>query len=170
MTNGKASTTISVPIKPHLKKFYLKTYELTEPVKLEEDTILGSYVMSVLQDKRGPANPNFSNKGYISELITDTLKLSLSDALVKRSPRISKLIRINIFLQHIFKLAVIVYIKASIKSGVNAYTACKMFLETYNFDESDYTLDGIQKIWTRHCAKDLKKKGQVRTKKGSAVS
>lgn len=170
MKSEKLNTIISVPIKPHLKQFYLKTYELTEPVKLEEDSILGSYVMSVLQDKRGSTNPYFFNKGYTSDLITDTLKVKLSEAMVKRSPRIIKLIRINIFLQHIFKHSIIVYIKASMKSGVNAYTACKLFLESYGFDESEYTLDGVQKIWNRHCTKDIKKKGQRSTKKRLPVS
>ncbi len=169
--NEKATTTISVPIKPHLKKFYLKCYDLTEPVKLEEDTILGSYVMSVLQDKRGLANNvNSQFKGYVSELLTDTIKLQLSKVMMERSPRVIKLVRINIFLQHIFKHSVIVFVKASIKSGYNAYNACKMFLEAYDFDEGEYTLDGIHQIWKRHCAKDIKKKPRKRTKEAPAES
>lgn len=150
---------IKVPIKPHLKKFFLRTYHLSEPVKLEEDSILGNQVMAILQDKRSINGKEMNNLNYGSadDLLTDTLAIVLSTEMQKRSPRVQKLIRINFFLQHMFRHSVIVFIEASIKSGVNAYAACRQFLETYNYDESEYSLDGIHQIWKRHRASQLKK-------------
>lgn len=167
---------IKVPIKPHLKKFFLKTYHLSEPVKLEEDSILGNQVMAILQDKRSVNGKDLNNinshfNGSGSELLTDTLQLTLSKSMTERSPRVGKLIRINVFLQHSFRQAVIIYIKGCMNSGVNAYAACKQFLKLYEFDESEYSLDGVHQIWKRYQASYVKKnlrsvpkKPQPRTK------
>jgi hypothetical protein len=157
-----AHGTIRVPIKPHLKKFFLMTYDLQEPVKLEEDSILGNHVMAILQDKR---SVNGKEMNYItsqfngdgSDLLTETLLLQLSAEMQKRSPQIRKLVRINLFLQYMFRHSVIVFIKGCIKSGVNPYNACKQFLQTYEFDENEYSLDGIHQIWKRYQANPLKK-------------
>lgn len=167
---------IKVPIKPHLKKFFLKTYHLSEPVKLEEDTILGNHVMAILLDKREVNGKDLNNissqfNGNGSDLLTDTIELTLSDAMNERSPRVAKLVRINLFLQHMFRHSVILFINGCMKSGVNPYNACKQFLQLYEFDENEYSLDGVHQIWKRHQAAELKnnrrgvpKKPQQRTK------
>lgn len=168
--------TIKVPIKPHLKKFFLKTYHLSEPVKVEEDTILGNQVMAILQDKRQVNGKDLNNitshfNGSGSDLLTETLQISLSKSMIERSPRIAKLVRINLFLQHIFRHSVILFINGCTKSGVNPYNACKQFLQLYEFDENEYSLDGVHQIWKRHQASFVKKnlrsvpkKPQQRTK------
>lgn len=144
-----------MPIKPHLKKFYLLTYDLSEPVKVEEDSILGNQVMAILQDKRSVngkefnyINSQFSGDGL--DLLTETIELSLSAEMQKRSPRIAKLVRINLFLQHMFRHSVILFIKGCVRSGVNPYNACKQFLQAYDFDDNEYSLDGIHQIWKRY--------------------
>lgn len=168
--------TIKVPIKPHLKKFFLRTYHLSEPVKVEEDSLLGNQVMAILQDKRQVNGKDMNNitsqfNGNGSDLLTETIKLSLSKTMIERSPRIAKLVRINLFLQHMFRHSVISFIQGCIRSGVNPYNACKQFLQLYEFDEGEYSLDGIHQIWKRHQAAHIKKnlrgvpkKPQQRTK------
>lgn len=164
------SSVINVPIKPHLKKFFLKTYHLSEPVKVEEDSLLGNYVMSILLDKRAVSGKllnilDSQYNGSGSDLLSDTLQVTLSQSMMERSPRIGKLVRINLFLQHSFRQAVIIYIKACIASGVNAYTACKQFLKLYEFDESEYSLDGVHQIWKRYQAAHVKKNRSAVPKK-----
>src|SRR5688500_12738238 len=103
--------TIKVPIKPHLKKFFLKTYHLSEPIKIEEDSILGNQVMAILQDKRSVNGKDLNNinsqfNGSGSDLLTETLQITLSAEMNKRSPRVAKLVRINLFLQFMFRHSV----------------------------------------------------------------
>lgn len=152
----------NVPIKPHLKKFFLKTYHLSEPIKIEEDSILGNQVMAILQDKRSVNGKDLNNinsqfNGSGSDLLTETLQITLSAEMNKRSPRVAKLVRINLFLQFMFRHSVIVFIEGCQKSGVNPYNACKQFLQLYEFDENEYSLDGVHQIWKRHQASRMKK-------------
>jgi hypothetical protein len=160
-----------VPIRPYLKKFYLKSHNLQEPVKVDEDSYLGKQVMSILQDKR---SMNGKEANTITEFDTvdldHTLALELSAEMQKRSPKIGKLIRINTSLQHVFKAGVIVWIQASQRMGSTPYAACRDFLEFYNIDEGEYTADGVHQIWKRHLEdKELKraKKNQGSVPKSS---
>jgi hypothetical protein len=98
--SDRKNTIHKVPIKPHLKKFFLKSHSLTEPIKVDEDTLLGKQVLSILQDKRS-LNGREMNiiTEFDSDQLDDNLKLELSTTLTDRAPRIGKLIRINIYLQ-----------------------------------------------------------------------
>jgi hypothetical protein len=162
--SDRKNTIHKVPIKPHLKKFFLKSHSLTEPIKVDEDTLLGKQVLSILQDKRS-LNGREMNiiTEFDSDQLDDNLKLELSTTLTDRAPRIGKLIRINIYLQLVFKSGVILWIQAQTKAGINPYNACKAFLEYYDIDESEYSLDGVHQIWKRFNAKDLLSKRKTKT-------
>lgn len=160
-----------IPIKPHLKKWYLKNFDLEEPVKLEEDSLLGSHVVAILQDKRSRTDPK--NTLFGRDDITDKLDVILSSTMERRSPRIGKLIRINVFLHHLFQNSLIVWVKSQGNADLNAYTAVKNFLSFYAIDEKEYSLDGAYKLWQRSRSRNIpskrKKTGENRPKERAHV-
>lgn len=156
---------ISIPVKPHLKKFILKRYGQVEPLQVAENSVIGKHIMSMLIDKRDFEN---SNDEY-----SDIIQLQLSQAMYKRSPRIKNLIRINYYLENDFKEALFIWVHAKIDSGINPYNATREFVEFYNFSPTEYTHDAAQRAWLRHKNGEYerrKKQGGQRHKIGLVVS
>jgi hypothetical protein len=133
-----------IPIKPHLKKWVLKTLRQAEPVRVDEDSMLGlgKMLMSVLVDKRDP--------GSLNELYTETLEIVMSREMEKRSPRTKYLAQVNHYLEKSFKTSLFTWVHAQLQNGSNAFTATKTFLAHYEIDEGEYTHDAAHRAWLRY--------------------
>jgi hypothetical protein len=137
-------TSFNVPIYPHLKKFILKLYELKEPVKAENYTTLGNLIdLSLFRPADAEHNDQYRDR------LTSTIQIELSTRHASRSPRLGKLLRINIYMDRVFKEHLIAHIKAVRLQGIPPYTACRHFLEFYNIEESEYPLATAYMHWQR---------------------
>ncbi len=154
--------TITLPTKPHLKKFILKVYG-PEPIKVREDSNMGRHIMSILIDKR-EAGDNHNDQ------YTERLKISLSQDMSKRSPRIKKLLRLNFFIDNDFKESLYIWVFGQINAGINPYNATRNFCEHFNFDETEYTHDAAQRAWLRYINKEYAKKKKDKTKGVDSVT
>lgn len=133
---------LNVPIKPHLKKFLLKTTDLPEPFRLDEHTSVGKNLIKALRDRQEAAN--------LSERQTDVLAIELSSRAAKMSPGVSQLLYINSLLDEMFQESLILWIFAQSYAGVNPHNSCKSFLFFFNIDENEYTYDAAHKAWLRY--------------------
>ena len=138
----------TIDVFPHVKKFILKTYRTATlakgTVKVEEYTTLGKYVTLALREPAGP-----SHNDQYRDRLTASLTLVLTDKQSKLTPRLHKLMRLNIDLDRVFKEHLITWINAHRLSGIPPYTACRMFLEYYNIDEKEYPLDAAHRYYQR---------------------
>lgn len=116
----KTRNRFTIPVFPHVKKFILKKYRLTNPIKTEETTSFGKSITLVLTKEQ-------------SEF----------------GPRQNKLIRINQAMDDAFKEHLLTWVGAQQEAGIPAYAACKMFLQFYDIDEKEYTLDAAYRLWQR---------------------
>jgi hypothetical protein len=48
-----------------------------------------------------------------------------------------------------FKEHLLTWVEGQQTAGIPAHTACKMFLEFYDIDEKEYSLDAAYKLWQR---------------------
>lgn len=154
-----------VPLLPHLKKFIMgQLYKgLSEPIKVEEDSPLGRSIMSILIDGRAvttSAAKHFKDREYSA-----TFRITLSAAMAERSPRVSKLARLNLEFNEIFLQALYVWVKAENRNGVSAYVAVENFLLEYDIEENEYTKDAAYKAWQRYKSAGYKKKSRTRVLK-----
>lgn len=136
-----------VPILPYLKKYATRQFfaGLAPPYKLEENTLIGKQVMSLILDNR-TTHLRGDNKIEMSQ----RLEIELSKMMAERSPSINKLIPINFFLHQLFKNELITWIKSADEYGVKPFVSSKDFLVHYRIDESEYSHDAAYKMWTRH--------------------
>jgi hypothetical protein len=140
----------SIPVYPHVKKFILKKFRLHEPARAEEYNTFGKFIMTALEDKRLRIDYNDSQ---FRDRLTASIKVNLTTHQAKFAPRLQKLIRINHAMDDAFKEHLVTWIQGQGAAGIPAYTACKMFLEFYEIDEKEYSLDAAYKIWQRTKAK-----------------
>jgi hypothetical protein len=135
---------IKIPVKPHIKKFILKSFRSAEPLRIEEDSLLGKHCMSLLIDRRQGKAPNYN------DLQTATLQLDLSAELSKRTPSVKKLERLNLYFEKLFKHSLYTWVHACAACQVNPYNATRTFVEYFDFDENQYTHDAAQRAWLRY--------------------
>lgn len=144
-TKQKNRTRFTVPIFPHVRKFILKNYKVTDPIKVEDYNVLGKMVTLALRDNRKRVDYNDQYRDRLTASITIVLSKDQADL----GPRIGKLIRINIHMDLIFKEHLLCWINALKGDGIPVNTACKMFLEYYNIEEKEYSLDAAYKYYQR---------------------
>lgn len=159
--------TFKIPVLPYLKKYIVKQFfsGAKGPYKIEEDTLLGKQVMSLLIDAR---KIDFIDKHLE---MSETLEVVLSDSMAKRSPRINKLICFNFFADKIFKTSLITWIRSAEHFGIRPFPASKGFLEHFEIEESEYSHDAAYRHWTRSMNSEYQKVlGRQRTKIRAAVS
>ncbi|HYG19900.1 MAG TPA: hypothetical protein VD816_13275, partial [Ohtaekwangia sp.] len=140
----KKRNQFTIPVFPHVKKFILKNYQVCDPIKIEEYNILGKSVTLALRETR-----SLPGKGYQVENLTASITVVLTSEQSKLGPRISKLIRINVDMDRLFKEHLLSWIYALKTAGIPPFTACKMFLEHFSIDEKEYSLDAAYKYWQR---------------------
>lgn len=137
-------TQFSIPIFPHLKKFILKHYRIKEPVKIENYNTLGNLVsLSLYQPPSAEHNDQYRDR------LTTNINIILNSRQAARAPRLFKLMRINIYMDRVFKEHLITHIRSLREQGVPPYTACRFFLEQYNIEESEYPLATAYMHWQR---------------------
>jgi hypothetical protein len=135
----------TIRVFPHVKKFILKHYGSTEPIKTEEYATLGKMVTLSLRDNRAHAEFNDQYR----DRLTETLTIILTREQSKMGPRLGKLTRINIHIDGIFKEHMLTWINALKVDGIPAYTAIKMFLDYYELDEPEYSLNTAHQFYKR---------------------
>jgi hypothetical protein len=138
----------TIPVFPHVKKFIQKNYKVSSVIKTEEYNTFGKLVTRALLDKRTSPQHNDAYRNKLTASITITLTKEQAEL----SPRINRLLRINIDMDRIFKDHLLTYIYALQSTGIPPYTACRMFLQLYSIDEKEYSLDAAYRFWQR--AKD----------------
>jgi hypothetical protein len=156
-----------VPVSAYLKKYLAKKFYQGNkgPYKVEEDTLLGKQFMSIIIDGR--------KKDFIDKHIeySETISVILSQDMILRSPKITKLVTINYFLDKVFKEDLIGWILSAQHYGIRPFNASKDFLAYYDIEETEYSRDAAYKLWNRWKNRDYDKKvSQPRTKIKSAVS
>ncbi len=115
---------------------------------MEEYTTMGRFITLALRDTRSSFEYKDHNDQYRNRL-TETITIILTDSQARYGPRTQKLMRINIDMDRVFKEALIIWISAQKQQGIPPYTSCKLFLEHYALDESEYSLEAAYKYWQR---------------------
>lgn len=121
-----------IPSHDYLVKFASKQFwpgYRSSPFPVNEKSMLGSYIFSLVIDKRSTGN--LTNYEFNS-----TLSITLSDAIAKRSPDLVKLSRLNRFLDHLFKMNLIVYVRADEKL-YGTWRAITNFLSFYDINDHE---------------------------------
>lgn len=139
---------ISIDVYPHIKKFAGKMYLRNKQGAFicTETTMLGLFVRMALVDKESWASPD---NDQARDRLTATIQVQLTTEQARLSPRLYKLKRVNTLLDRAFKDAMICSILTQKSSGVPILPACKVFLEYYNIDENEYSVDNCYKHWQR---------------------
>lgn len=134
---------ISIPTRPYIKKFILKTLRQSEPIHLQEDITagIGRMAMGMLMDKRAHVTTN--------EAYTATLALSLPAEMRKRKPQVRYLVNLNKYFENLFHHSLITWVHAQGESGIAPYPACSNFLEYYNIKEEEYRHASAYRAWLR---------------------
>lgn len=138
------ATPISIPIKPHLKKFVLFVLEAREPFAVRERDILGRAIIKAIQETRARKFERVLDK------YTARIKVVLTKEMRERSPRLNRIIHMNATLEMEFGDAIVLWVKAQRKLGSPANEACKDFLRALKIDESEYSYDAAYKVWQRY--------------------
>lgn len=136
----------TIDVFPHVKKFILKKFQLSHPIKAEEYNTFGRLVTLVLKDNR--MRLEYGNSQYRNRL-TAKITIILTKEQSEFGPRLNKLLRINEAMDDAFKEHLLTWVAGQEAAGIPAHTACKMFLEFYDIDEKEYTLDAAYKLWQR---------------------
>jgi hypothetical protein len=136
----------TIPVFPHVKKFIQKKYQAADVVKTEEYTTLGKMVTLALRDNRRWTEYNTIERKHLS----DTITLHLTSEQLKLSPKISKLMRINLDMDREFKSHLVSWIHAGIVVGIKPFNSCKNYLSYHRIDEREYSLDAAYKFWQRY--------------------
>ncbi len=133
---------------PHVKRFLEKKHHPSAIIKVEGHSTLGKFITMALRDARQSNQADY-NDNYYRERLTEKITIQLTTEQSRLSPRLHKLMRINIDMDRVFKDHLIEWIEAQKMQGTPAYTSCRMFLEFYQLDEKEYSLENAYKCWQR---------------------
>lgn len=116
---------VEIPVHDHLIRFAQKElwHDQDPPFRVEEDSLLGKYVFSLWLD--------FRQQDLATVESNTLLSLEFSDSLAKRKITPRMLSKINSFLEHQFKAALAIWVKAQMDFGNNRYQAVLSFLRFY---------------------------------------
>jgi hypothetical protein len=135
-----------VPVSVYVKKYLVKKFFAGHkgPYKIEEDSLLGKQFMANIIDGR--------KHDFIDTHIevTEHIEVILSQDMMARSPKQSKLRSINFFLDKIYKEGLIDWVIAAKCYGTRPYAATRDFLEFYGIDNNEYSHDAAYKLWQRY--------------------
>jgi hypothetical protein len=138
-------TNFTVPMFPHVRKFILKKYKMSYPVKIEEYNVLGKLVTLTLRENRVTEKYNDQYR----DRLTGQLEIVLTKEQSELGPRLNKLVRINIYMDRVFKEHLISWIDAQRVAGIPPFNACKTFLQYYGIDETEYSSDAAYQYYQR---------------------
>lgn len=144
-TAGLTRNRFTIPVFPHVKKFILKNTKASGVIKVEEYTVLGKLVTLALRE-----NPvGAKNNDAYRDRVTDSITIQLSKKQTDLGPRLSKLMRINVDVDRVFKDHLLTSIYSLSEAGIPPYQACRMFLERYSIDENEYSSDAAYRFYQR---------------------
>lgn len=136
-----------VPVFPHVKKFLKKYSPPTHGViKVDEYSILGKFVSLALLNPRNTDEHISQFRDRLTETITIEITTVQAD---RMSPRLNKLLRLNIDIDRLFKEHLVAWITSHRATGIPPYNACKLFLDHYSIDENEYSLKSAYQYWQR---------------------
>lgn len=138
----------TVPVYRRVKKF-LKEHQgidVSKPVVVDEYSLLGKMVLAALRESRENRLKEYNDQ-YRDQLL-DSITFALSSEMMKLSPRIGKLVRVNIDIDMWLKDSMLTHIEAQRITGIPEYTACRSFLVHYKLTD-DYNLDSAYKTYQR---------------------
>jgi len=148
---SEQSNEYPIPVSPHVKKFLLKRYEHKgSHILVNEFTDLGKFIVLALIDRRKWKGANALTE---SAKLTETITLVLPEDILKLVVDASKLLRINIDMDRVFKSHLLVFIAANEQNGTPVRTACKKYLEYLNITQSEYSIDTAYKNYQRAIVK-----------------
>lgn len=158
--NSPPANHYTIPVYPHVRKFIRQTYATHFDKKtfhLTEHVTPGKLVTMALREKRsrnhlcaiGTGRPESAQK------ITDEITIALTTHQMNLSPRLSKLYRLNIDFDNLFKEHMITFLVAQYSMGTPVFHACKNFLEQYEIKETQFSVDTAYKYWQRWNSKSL---------------
>ena len=135
-----------VRLLPHLTKFVTKEFfeGQTEPFKIREDSVIGKAFIRILMDKR-KQKPNSNWDEY-----THSITVYLSQDMMDHSPRAGRLEAINQDLHHLFKMALLIWIRCNSRFNIKVSESIRTFLDSYGIEEAEYPHATAYKLWQRH--------------------
>lgn len=136
----------NVPVYPHLKKFILKNYKDREPLRIEDNSMLGKMITLALYDNRNRSK----HKDQHPVRMTERLVIILSEEQQNLHPGIDKLVRINVSMDRIFKEHLMGWIQAMRTNGMTPFKACRMFLDHYGINGEEYSVNTAYKYYQRN--------------------
>lgn len=158
----KEETTIKIPVYPHLKRFIMMhwyhDHRNGEPLRIEEDSVLGKMIMAILISKRSIRKAS----GLMRYEFTDYIEVDLSNNFKRRSPAIHKLCLINLDLLHIFHSHLFGWVRAQKVVGVSAKRACESFIAFYQLQDH-YSFDAAHRAWNRYINSEYQKERLARS-------
>jgi hypothetical protein len=89
------------------------------------------------------------NDSQYRDRLTESMTLLLTKEQSEFSPRQNKLIRINMAMDDAFKEHLLTWISGQCQAGIPAHQACRLFLQFYDIQEQEYTLDAAYRFWQR---------------------
>jgi hypothetical protein len=145
-----SESVVVIPIKPYLKSFIYKLYRQKpdHPIKVEEDDAseLGHHLYNVIIDKR------VLSKGH--DVFSDSLQVILPKRMKERSPRLNKLVRINLVYDKTFKRSLYLWVEAQCSMGIPAYRSVERFLRHFNISEAEYSKESAYRAFQRYKNKE----------------
>ena len=135
--------TVKIPIKPHLKKFVLKTYDCeNEIVKATKHNSLGIMIEMVLRLK-------YEIHVTSVDKYTEVLEIELNQDCSNLEVRAKRIAYVNYILEKDFKATMFLFVQAQKLQAIPALTGIKTFLKFYGIEEYEYGSDSAYRQWTR---------------------
>lgn len=149
---------ISIPVKPHVKKYLIKRYG--ESHTITKKTFLGVFISGLLHKKI--EKQDYETNGF------EKFNFSIStDFLYKKGHTISihhKKYIGRCFEMLFFEDFYIFVDNELLKGSGNALKAVKLFLKSYNLTENELKLDSMYRNYQRYCGEKIKEKKKCLSK------
>lgn len=122
-------------------------------VLVDECTDLGKFITLALLDRRAWKESRDINTPERSSKLNCTIRFLLTKEQSGMAVRLSKLIRINLDMDRVFKEHLLTFIESKKQDGTPVRLACRNYLEYLNIDESEYSLEAAYKHYQRSVLK-----------------
>ena len=133
---------VTIPICPHIRKFILKYYNVTEPVTVKMGTLLATRFNYVFRMKQKRYNRKI-------ERITEEMTFRLCYDLYRLNNDVNKGILINNEMDQMFRACLCHWVQAYQFLRIPERKGVKDFAKFYELSEDDFGLESLYKIWMR---------------------
>ncbi len=143
----KEQKTVTISIKPHLKKFLLNRFKQKEgPIDVTMNNFLSELIHDIWRDGRRKVNGN--------DAYTDCIEIRVTQFFERRSLTPYQLSRLNLKLDKMFRECMYIWIESQRNIGVPAYKASEGFLKYMGIKESEYSKETAYRSWSRYINKE----------------